>query len=233
MKLNIGICDDCSADRERLRQLLQEVLTEEGLAAAVFDFENGEALVASIEACPDTLQIVFLDIILDNLNGIELVERLRQQHMQTLIIFVSSSMDFALRGYEVTAERYLLKPVQKDVLREALLHSYQHLCGKRTMLIGRHRQVDIDDIVYIEVNGRGTRLHLGQEVVDWNAKISALEDELSGRNFVRCHQSFLVNLRFVREIERYELRLHSDICLPVSKMRYVETRDKLLAYLSR
>ena len=140
----------------------------------------------------------------------------------------------ALRGYEVSAARYLAKPLQRSQLREALLYCYKTFCEKKEILLptakGR-RRIPLSDILYAEAMERVTKLALTDQVEELNVKFSDLTPLLPERQFVFCHRSYLVNLEYIAYIRNRELELTTGEILPVSRYRQEELQKRFVGYM--
>lgn len=231
----IGLCDDEPALLEELARLVGAAARQEGIEAELECFSSCEALLKRLETEDEGLQLVFLDVLMEGLNGMALARRLRQLGSRVMIVFVSGSREFALQGYEVQAARYLAKPVDPALLQEALHYCYSAGAAQE-LVVQRHgvcTRVPLEEIVYAEVSGRGTLLWLRSgESRPLTEKISQLEQRLPSSLFVRSHQSYLVNLQQVQSIRRYVMTLRSGRTLPVSKQNYNLVRAKLVEYLT-
>ena len=116
--IKIGICDDEQQMRKTLRQILEQVLQLRGTDHQISEYGSGEELTAGISYL-DT-DILFLDIEMKNLDGIETAKLLRKKGMKGIIIFVTAYPDFVFQGYEVHAFHYILKPYRKEKIEEQL-----------------------------------------------------------------------------------------------------------------
>ena len=116
--VKIGICDDQPEMRKPLRQILEQVLQLQGVEYLISESESGEELTAGI-SCLD-IDILFLDIEMRSLDGIETAKLLRKKGMKGIIIFITAYPDFVFQGYEVHAFHYILKPYRKEKIEEVL-----------------------------------------------------------------------------------------------------------------
>ena len=152
----------------------------------------------------------------------------------TAIIFISSNREMALRGYEVSAARYLAKPLREEQLREALLYCYNTFCEKKEILLptakGR-RRIPLSDILYAEAMERVAKLALVNRVEELSIKFSDLIPLLPERRFVLCHRSYLVNLEHIAYIRSRELELTTGEALPVSRYRLEDLQKRFVGYL--
>lgn len=233
IQFHIAVCDDSPQDLHTIQALSGQILEDEGISYQMECFSSGLELMDAIRG-GSVFQLLMLDVIMDELGGMELAAALRSAGNNVALLFISSNHELALRGYEVSAVRYLAKPLEPARLREALLFCYQAEAGRRLALLptskGR-RALSCDEFIYAEVSGRGTRLFLTSETLESSTRISDLEKLLPASLFARCHQGFLVNLSFVRYLRHNELELKSGATLPVSKYRIRFLREKLVTYL--
>lgn len=233
LQLHIALCDDEASDRREITGLAREILEGEGLAGRFSAFERGTDLLAAIRKGV-RFQILLLDVMMDELDGMELAAALRALGDNTAIIFISSNKEMAMRGYEVEAVRYLGKPVDPERLREALLFCCRTRLEQKEILLptasGQSRILP-SDLIYAETWERGVRLTLTDGRKEIGIKISDLAAMLPERQFVFCHRTILVNLAFVQSIRYCELELKSGTTLPVSKYRQTELRKNFMRYL--
>ena len=232
-QLHIAVCDDEALERQRIADLVNQIMPEEGLSCRVTSYESGADLLSAIQH-GGRFQILLLDVMMEGLDGMALAAALREKGDHTAIIFISSNLEMALRGYEVEAARYLAKPVDRERLREALMFCYRTRLAQKEILLptasGQSRILP-SDLIYAETWERGVRLVLKDGREETGLKISELAAMLPERQFVFCHRTILVNLAFIQSIRYCELELRSGATLPISKYRQTEIRKQLMLYL--
>ena len=232
-QLHIAVCDDEALERQRIADLVNQIMPEEGLSCRVTSYESGADLLSAIQH-GGRFQILLLDVMMEGLDGMALAAALREKGDHTAIIFISSNLEMALRGYEVEAARYLAKPVDRERLREALMFCYRTRLAQKEILLptasGQSRILPAD-LIYAETWERGVRLVLKDGREETGLKISELAAMLPERQFVFCHRTILVNLAFIQSIRYRELELRSGATLPISKYRQSEIRKQLMRYL--
>lgn len=232
-QLHIAICDDESIDRQQAADLTRAIMTAEGLACDLSDYESATALLTAIQGGAQ-FHILLLDVMMSGMDGMELAAALRKLGDSTAIIFISSNLEMALRGYEVSAARYLAKPLREDQLREALLYCYKTFCEKKEILLPTEKgqsKLAPSDIIYVEPWERGVRLHLTNGPIETSAKFSDLTAMLPERSFTLCHRTILVNLAFIKHLRSNEIELADGRTLPVSKHRISDLKKRLLGYM--
>lgn len=232
-QLHIAICDDESIDRQQTADLTREIMVAEGLVCDLSGYESATALLNAIQSGAQ-FHILLLDVMMANMDGMELAAALRKLGDSAAIIFISSNREMALRGYEVSAARYLAKPLREDQLREALLYCYKTFCEKKEILLPTEKgqsKLAPSDIIYVESWERGSRLQLTSGPIETSVRISELASMLPERSFTFCHRTILVNLAFIKHLRANEIELADGRTLPVSKHRVSELKKRLLEYM--
>ena len=232
--LQLAVCDDEAADRAQIGKMAGEILREEKLPAEIACYDSADALLAAIRA-GRAFDILLLDVMMEGMDGMALAAALREGHDAAAIVFISSSRDMALQGYEVEAARYLTKPLRREKLREALVYCGASRAKRRPLVLptasGGQSRIDPAAIVYVEAWERGARLNLGTEKVETRLSLWQIAAMLPKGPFVYCHRALLVNLAYVRHVRFYELVLDSGERLPISKHRYAQFKNEFLEYL--
>lgn len=229
----IAVCDDEPIDRQQAADLTREIMAAEGLACDFSTFDSATALLTAIQGGAQ-FHILLLDVMMEGLDGMELAAALRRLGDSTAIIFMSTNREMALRGYEVSAARYLAKPLREEQLREALLYCCKTFCEKKELLLPTEKgqsKLAPSEIIYVEPWERGSRLHLTSGSIETSVRISELALMLPERSFTFCHRTILVNLAFIKHLRSCEIELADGRTLPVSKHRVSDLKKRLLGYI--
>ena len=199
--LSVAICDDDAGDAEALRELIRVCRPCETAC-----YGSGEALLAALGATPARrFDVVFMDVYMGGMDGVETAQRLREAAPGTEIVFVTTSEDHALDAYGLNAAQYLVKPASRDAVLRAFRAALRNI-GSRTGGVVRIREgrgeraLQARDILYVESTERGARIHTAQGPVETSAPIGEIEGALPPERFLRCHQSYVVNFEHVRQI---------------------------------
>jgi DNA-binding LytR/AlgR family response regulator len=198
--LKIAICEDIDGDAETLRALLEGCASVE-----ISRFGTGEAFLSSNPS--GKYHIVFMDVYMDGLTGVETARALRESDSRCKIIFTTTSEDHALDGYRVGAARYFVKPIEKESVENALREIMSMLerppekvCS---VIVNRQRRdIPTREILYAEVRDKHCLIHTSSEVVRVSCSIDELEKLLPGPSFFRSHRAYIVNFEHVQEIGR-------------------------------
>ena len=161
----------------------------------------------AIDCCKEqSFDIIFLDIEMPTLGGMPTAERIRLLDPDVVLIFVTNMAQYAIRGYEVDALDFVLKPVSYYQFSTKLDRALQRICRRRggqiTLQVGGGVQLlATDDILYLETRDR--LLHYHTTTGTWSVRGSLLkaEKDLTAYHFARCNQCYLVNLRHVRGVQ--------------------------------
>ena len=237
--LNIAICDNDPAELEQLTAGVRAYAAER-TEIAWQAFSDPAALLRSLEEGAEYAAAV-LDIIMPGLGGIELGKYILENRPSIPIIYTTSSSDFALQAYGNHALRYLLKPVQREELFSALDMACR-LSGLRqeTLRIrsntGKLVAVSPDEIVAVTNEGRGVRYIMadGSSVLtpSKRGKLDEVVEPLPERpEFIKPHNSFWVNMLYIREMQQTELTLDNGMRVPISRNRLTEVRRAYLGFL--
>lgn len=200
----IVICEDSEIDREILKHVLKQYFEDINRKAEIVEYTSGDALLADVEEGYLDAEVLFLDIYMKGLNGMETAHKLRDIRSRVPIIFLTASPDFAIESYEVRAAGYLLKPFDEGKLRKLLSRILQTECKRRIAVkVGRqHRYPYTDEILFIESNGHSAILHMkdGSAIVTIE-KLGDLEKRIDEDRFLRCNQSYLVNMDYISDAD--------------------------------
>ena len=179
--------------------------------------------------------IVFLDINMEEVDGIETAQKMCEYQSDTCIVLVTAFLNYALEGYKVGAVRYIMKDAldlqmtecMNAVLKKRQIRkiSFSFLEGEKTLYT--------DNILYVESRRhKCVFYYLEKETVTYQmyGKLDQVEEELSECRFLRIHKSFLVNLKHVRRISNYLAVLDCGEELPVPRLRFQKVREAFTAY---
>lgn len=230
--LCIAICDDDRYMLETLKSLVKDFFAKNNIDIRIMLFASGEELLQY----ENHIDILFLDIQMKKLNGMETAKKLRQSDFKGFLIFITILKEMVFRAFEVQAFDYLLKPIQEDSFSKTMYRLLDCLkkAGDKNLFIRigyESRLIPFDDIVFCEVIDRKIYLHLlSSEVIDYYEKIEDLEKRLSSC-FYKCHRSFLINLKYVRSYKNGVVFMEGGKEIPVSRLRSKDFSNVILQYM--
>lgn len=230
MKYCIVVVDDEEICRHQLKNMLARYSAEEGIETEVRFYDKPLAFLQNYRSDAD---IVFVDIKMPGMDGMQLAESLRAADKETAIIFTTSFLRYAIEGYAVQASGYLLKPLEYEQFRLTMRRVTSAIGARvnKTITVKDEngvKRIPIKDISFIEVFGRELTIHLATGgSVSTKGTLRGLEEELTPYGFFRCAHSFFVNLRRVNAVGKSEITIDGKI-IPISR----GTKKEFLAALA-
>ncbi|HJC39675.1 MAG TPA: LytTR family DNA-binding domain-containing protein [Candidatus Mediterraneibacter faecigallinarum] len=216
--LQLAVCDDERVFRSDLRKILGTELELCGIDYHISEFTSGEELIAGLEKAD--CQILFLDIEMKGIDGVEAARRLRETKRQMEIVFVTSYADFVFQGYEVRALNYILKPYEPEKIAAVLHTALEALDieAEKYYVIdqrGGSIRVPLSSVKYFSSDRRTVHAVTTEQEYTFYEKLSDLETELPD-TFVRIHNRYLVHLKYLDAVRQNTAVVDGEE-LPVSR----------------
>lgn len=227
--LQVAVCDDEIIECCNMAKRIKKIMEEMKIPCIIRQFRSGGELLQALES----FDIVFLDIMMQEPDGMTTAQILRERAFDKILVFVSSSREYVFEAYDVEAFQYLLKPVGdrklKSVLQKAVRKTESRSQG--FIIVSRERQkkkLFLDDIYYFEIRGRIVDVHGPEGIFTYYEQIGELENKLRDKNFFRCHKSYLINLKYVDGYNRQEAVMENGEKIVIAKRRYDKFVQKVL-----
>lgn len=232
--ISVVIVEDEVADRDALAACLERYGKETGEEFNIVYFPDAVSLLDNYGAVYD---IIFMDIVLPKLNGMAAAKKLREIDKNVTLIFVTNMVNFAVRGYEVNALDFIVKPIVYDsflMKMDKAVEAVRSKTGAHAVIHteGSLKIVYAADIRYIEVMRNSVVYHTTGGDYKMRGSMKDAESIFSGDDFVRCNVCYLVNLRFVREVNGDEVNVGGDV-LHISRAKRRHFLEKLTDYWGR
>ncbi len=231
MTISILVCDDLPEERANLIGMLRTYEQSHDVELELETASDGSELISMWR--PNRWSIIFLDIYMPQLNGIEAARRLRKTDTRCEIVFVTTSRDHGMEGYELHALDYLTKPYTQQDVDGAMDWFLRKQTEKPRNLTVRtldgKEQLDLRDIRFIESRGHNCDIHMPGRIVSVRRTIDELSAELDAA-FFRCHKSFLLNLAHVKELAKNSFLMDDGESVPISAAKLRESRSVFLAW---
>ena len=230
--LKIAICDDSPEFITQITSLIQ-LWSGHNSATIINSFENGKDLIQTHAS--DPFHIIFLDVVMPELDGIETARTIRENDPAVKIVFLTASREYAFESYSVKANNYLLKPVRQTDLDHCLDELSAEFEQKKSHLVLRttsaiHR-VDLENIEYLEAQNKHVLFMLTDgRVLESIDPLYTYEPKLPlSEGFFKCHRSYIVNLMQIATYTQKEITMHSGCRIPISRNCH---KDFKTAYFS-
>lgn len=237
--LFIAICDDNAADRAKLHKTIENYLAKQDIKAKICTYDNPDKLISVIESTTMCFDIIFLDIIMGDMNGMTCAKIIRQRDELANIIFLTSSTDYVYEGYEVNAVGYLVKPInirQFDKVMEKAIAQIEDI-NKASIYItcrGATQRIPTKDILFLESENNKVKIALAKtkEIINVYAKLDTFEQTLLSKAFIRAHKSFLVNFLYIEKYENDRFELQDGTVIPISRTNKDKVRESFYTLLN-
>lgn len=231
--MRIAVCDDCYEDRQRIKGLIEEYSRKNGYRMEVAEYSSGVELCSDMKALKE-YTMIFMDINMEQVNGLETARRIKDIYPDILIILVTEFLSYAVDGYRVKASRFLVKDDLEVTLRECmdeLLEEQRQKCQKLSFaFVEGTIELEIQKIIYIETERHKNIFYTADAVYSLYKKLDEIEEELIPFGFVRVHRSFLVNMRYIEKISSYLMQLTVGKEISVPKSRYPHVKREYAIY---
>ncbi len=229
--IRIAIVEDNQEENDKLFSYLKKYSSDNSIQFEIKQYLAAEPFLNS----EDHFDIVFMDIELPKINGMDASVELRKKDKDITIIFVTNMAAFAIKGYEVDALDFILKPIRYESLERKFKKAVDSIIskkeGKLTLSINHSLKVfHLSDILYIEVLDHNVCIHTKNGDYSTRCSLNKLEEELKDKNFFRCNNYCLVNLGAITEVDHDEIKIGNNR-LKISRARKKEFTTTLCNYL--
>ena len=234
--MKIAVCDDDKKDIARLKKLIEAYDADNNIGFSVSEYESGTEMLKAVSSGED-VNIIFLDINMDDMDGLSVAKKIREEMDDVPIVLVTAFMTYALDGYKVKASRFLIKDDLDKTFDECMDDICKDIRKKSKTIafncVEGEMRLKASDIILIETSGHKNLIKLKNETYQIYEKLDVLEEVLKGYGFLRTHNSFLVNMAHIRGINSYVLTLDDGRQLPVPKARYKQVRQEYALFVGK
>lgn len=233
--INIAICDD---DIEHIN-LLEKYLFEICNVKIECDvYQSGEKLIDAYKNNIERYDVVFLDMEMNELNGIETANLIREFNEHIIIIFVTSHTEYMRESFKCSPFRFLLKPVDIEELKTVVYDMCKKLSKKRNVYAFTENKTKIrlfcDDIIYLESQDHWIWIHTKEKTYRVCKSLSEIHTQLGNMMFCRVHKLFVINLHYIKAIKENDVQLyHCDKAIPISRMYKKQVLNEYTNFLER
>lgn len=230
--ISIAICDDSVNMLTSLDEGIKDYASRNEKEIRTFLYHDGPDLLNEYTGKFD---LIFLDIKMPKMNGVDVAKKIREKDSKVMIIFLTSLMQYALEGYKVNATNYIIKPISSKRLEMELDRCMKVISQKEEPYICFHNdngnyRILLKEIIYIETYNRNLLIHTNEKNIICYWKMKELESKIGSYGFARNHSSYIINLFYVENIEKNDIKLSTGERLPISKTKKKEFMEKLAEY---
>lgn len=231
LKHVIAVIEDDNVAFENLSNMLNRFSNEFKQDFEIKWFKSGEEFLETIDII---YSIIFLDVDLPGINGLEIAKRIRDVNNVSSLIFVTNLAKYVQFGYEVDAVSYLIKPIEYNsfslVFNKAINKYLSNTANDFIIKIpGGMEITSLDKLMYIEIMFHKLNYHLIDKNIEKTGSLKSIEKIVLDRGFIKCHNAFIVNPKFIERVDKNDLIINGDR-IPVARNRRKEVLDKLSDY---
>lgn len=230
--MRIAVCDDERQYCEQMQLTIEKMY--QSLDVIVDTYQTGRELLHQFAT--RKYDVIFLDIEMPGIDGISLARKLREIDEELRLVFLTSHVEYALKGYEVQALRYLTKPVQEDKLKEVLSYVMEQIRNQKKIWIktdAGEERVSVSDILYLEAQNQNILICTAEQSYVVRYNLRDYERELRESGFFRIHRGYLVSLGKITAVRKNEVTLEGGISLPLSRTRERSLKEALYQFIKR
>lgn len=235
--MKVAVCEDSIVQSDLLTSQIKNWANEKDIDISIDSFATAESFLFQWSEHKE-YDIIFLDIKLNQMSGIELSNIIREKDKTIDIVFVTGFFKYALHGYRVGALQYLMKPVNISDLHFCLEKTKERINSKdedSALIIESGKKIirlDYNEIYYCIMFSPYMDIHTDTEKITLREKISEMEKKLPDDYFVRCHRSYIVNVKHVKSISKSHVFLENGEKIPISRGKYKEINDRFINYIA-
>ena len=230
--MKIAICEDEVICTDTLETHIRKWASDNGVWVEVFTYESAEQFLFYMNENADT-DLLFLDIKLGGINGVELAQKLRSMKHTVQIVFTTNSEKYVYEGYNVSALNYLIKPISYDKLCIAMNQAKEtidkrkfYLCKTSDSIV----KIPYEDIIIIEMDSHNAVITTNTDKYITRRTLAEILGSLQDEIFIQCHRSCAVNIQHIYSISKKNLSLSNDMVVDIGRKYIKELNDRFIKY---
>lgn len=234
--MKVYVCDDSESDLLRLRRYLKKYAQEENLEMEIEEFFSAEEMFQAHDAAKEKPALLFLDIYMNRIDGIEAARKLRDSGVKTSIFFTTSSMEHAMEAFQVHADGYLHKPFNYEDFCHAMSKLSEQLKAEGKTIEVRSERMSlkfrVHDICFAETDNHGVGIHCMDSTYRANVTMEGLKKMLEGETcFATCGRSYLINFSYVDAIDNEVIHMKNNEIITIPVRLRKQFREQYQQYL--
>lgn len=217
--MRIAICDD---DMEYISIIENYINKFQETVVECDAYQSGESLVSAYKDSNERYDAIFLDMEMEQLNGIETANLIREIDEHVIIVFVTSHTEYVYESFKCSPFRFLVKPVESEEFKVVFFDICKKLSKQRKVFAFAENKTRVrlfcDDIIFCESQDHWIWIHAKERVYKICKSLSELHELLDKEMLYRVHKSFIINFHYIKSIKENEVELyHCDKRIPISR----------------
>lgn len=233
--VKIAICDDNTLELEKTTSLVKKWADCRGIEVAIEAYDNGDSLLTNQKKRP--AHIILLDIMMPLFNGMETAKELRKADGTSIIVFLTSSPEYAIESYDVKARGYLLKPINEEKLISVLDDCVNEIDAEKENIVVKtsigYQKIYLEKIEYVEAQNRKSVIVLNDgSLIEVVETFSNTAEKFTGEEvFFQCHRSYLVSMGNVDRFNSTEIITKCGKHIPIARGYAKPFKDAYFTYM--
>ena len=232
--MNLAIVEDEETARNQLKECIRRFFDERKLAYSIKEYVSGDGFLKEFSV--GMFDMIFMDIEMPGMNGMDSSIRLREIDKDVTLVFVTNLSQYAIKGYEVDASDYILKPLKYDSFYLKMQRIYKRCLPKPKKVLpissnGEKIILSLDGLLYVSSDDHLLTYHTENGNYDCFGSMKAVEKTLEGGSFFRCDSSYIVNLGKISKIVKNSILLANGDEISISRPRKKDFLDAYHTFL--
>lgn len=228
--MNIAICEDNELTALEIKNSVVDIFARSNIECAVDIY----SCAGSFESSDKEYDLIFLDCRLPDKNGIDVGRQLREKGDEAVLIFVTAYNEYVYDSFEVNAFRYILKPINKAMLTKSVnsfIDYYEKGAYVEVPTSHKSHIIKLSEIIYIEANDKRSVVRLLNQSIDSTKSIADYQEEITSPAFFRTHRRFLLNMKYIADINNNIITLVNSERVEVSRRNVAAFNKAYINYL--
>ena len=230
--MKIAVIDDSAEDRKLLAEKIQNFCLRESLMYEIRSFSSGNEFLLASRTDWD---IIFLDIFMNEIDGMTVARTLRGNNVSSLIVFTTSSRDYAIESYDVRAFHYLVKPIEQDKLDEVLRLSEKSIRSRNHYIEVKEGRIMsrilIRDIMYTDYYNHYIQIHTPGRMIKTYMSFAEFSPLLlKYKQFLSPYRNCMINMDYVQQMDDHDFLMKDQVQIPINRARKSEIRQAYADY---
>lgn len=235
--MRIAVCDDMPGDLEKICSAAELYEKERGVKFVINSYGSADTFLTAAENGMD-FDAVLLDICMPDMSGIEATQKLRSLNMKTDIIFLTTSRDYAVEAFSLSAVHYLIKPFTQEQFAEAMDRIFGKDKGKNYITVrfeDELHRLDLNEVEFFEIRGHDLFIFMSNgEQFCLRQTMSSIREQIGeNTSFACCGASFIVNLGYIKKMNTSLITMQCGARIPVPRRAYTQLEKRYLDYYRR
>ena len=238
--MKVAIIEDEKVHKDLLANYLEKWSKEKNVKLSAKSFPSAESFLFEWEENKE-FDILFVDIQMKEINGMEMAKKVRQSDRDINIVFTTGIPDYLEEGYEVEALYYLMKPINEEKVKKCMDKVLLRKKPEQYLLVHSKEEtykLQLENINYIEARGHASVIDVvldsgKSQAIEILESLSELEKSLDDKNFIKCHRSYICNIINIHHIDKINIYFDSGSFIPVSRRLYTSVNQAFIRYFRK